>query len=124
MVQAVLLRRILDHIVDPVLRRLTYDGLVLRRFTAEVIRYVLTDHFAAPDRVTSNDDENAQKIFDELSREVAFLSWNADGSLMFRPEIRRQLLPILEQRDPHRTRMIHSRAVIYYQARDDMAYLS
>jgi hypothetical protein len=111
-----LYKRILDHIFDPDVRRLAHGGLVVRRLTADVIRYVL----AGPCMVDVADDARAQELFDAYSQEVWLVSWNTDGSLEHRSDMRRMMLPLLRQDDPDRVMEIHSAAVRYYQRRSDI----
>src|ERR1019366_7593902 len=97
-VQGWLYKRILDRIADPNVRALAHPGLVVRRLTADVIRYVL----AGPCNVDVPDDARAREMFDACSQEVSLLSWNADGSLEHRADIRREMLPLLRRTDPGR----------------------
>ena len=115
-VQGWLYKRILDRISDPDVRGLASPGLVVRRLTADVIRYVL----AGPCDVDVPDDARAWELFDACSREVSLLSWNADGSLEHRADIRREMLPLLVQAEPERVAEIHSAAVSYYERYSDI----
>jgi hypothetical protein len=115
-VQGWLYKRILDRIADPNVRALAHPGLVVRRLTADVIRYVL----AGPCNVDVPDDARAREMFDACSQEVSLLSWNADGSLEHRADIRREMLPLLRRTDPGRVAEIHSAAVTYYERYSDI----
>ena len=115
-VQGWLYKRILDRIADPNVRALARPGLVVRRLTADVIRYVL----AGPCNVDVRDDAHARELFDACSREVSLLSRNADGSLEHRADIRREMLPLLVQAEPERVADIHSAAVSYYERHSDI----
>jgi len=115
-VQGWLYKRILDRIADPDVRALAHPGLVVRRLTPDVIRYVL----AGPCDVEVPDDARALELFDACSREVSLLSLNTDGSLQHRADIRREMLPLLRQADPGRVVDIHSAAVSYYQPHSDI----
>jgi tetratricopeptide (TPR) repeat protein len=115
-VQGWLYKRILDRIADPSVRALAHPGLVVRRLTADVIRYVL----AGPCEVDVPDDARARELFDACSREVSLLSWNTDGSLEHRSDIRREMLPLLRRTDPDRVADIHSAGVSYYQRHGDI----
>jgi hypothetical protein len=142
-----LYERVLRHIPDPEVRWLVRYACVVRRVTAEVIRYVLAGLLGMASRgdtrpeelskeelpacspevwlVPANsggtdvhDDTHAQELFDAFSQEVWLVSRDTDGSLTFRPDIRRVLLPIF--RDQPAVKVIHSAAVAYYQTRTDI----
>ena len=81
-----------------------------------MIRYVL----AGPCKVDVPDHARAQELFDACSREASLLSWNTDGSLFHRADIRREMLPLLRQADPTGVDDIHSSAVRYYEQHDDI----
>jgi cellulose synthase operon protein C len=115
-IQGWLYKRILDRIADPDVRALAHPGLVVRRLTPGVIRYVL----AGPCHVEVPDDARALELFDACAREVSLLSHNADGSLQHRADIRREMLPLLRRADPDRVADIHSAAVEYYQPHSDI----
>ena len=115
-IQGWLYRRILDRIADPAVRALAHPGLVVRRLTPDVIRYVL----AGPCGVDVPDDIRARELFDACAREVSLLSRNPDGSLSHRADIRREMLPLLRQADPSRVDDIHSAAVSYYAQYTDI----
>jgi cellulose synthase operon protein C len=115
-IQGWLYRRILDRIADPDVRALAHPGLVVRRLTPDVIRYVL----AGPCNVEVPDDARARELFDACSREVSLLSWATDGSLEHRADVRREMLPLLRRDDPERVADIHRAAVSYYQRHGDI----
>lgn len=115
--RALVFKRILEHIRDVEVGHLAFPGLVVRRVTPDVIRYVL----AGPSGVDVPDDARAQELFDAWSREVQLLSWAPDGSLVHRPDIRRAALPLLLRDRPHTAMQIHSAAVTYYQTRSDVS---
>jgi Trypsin-like peptidase domain len=109
-------RRILDHMTDPDARRLAYLGPVLRRLTPDLIRYLL----AAPSGVDVADDARAQQLLDVWLDEDQLLSRMGDGSLAYRPDMRRAILPLLQREIPGKVRALHSGAVAYYQVRPDL----
>jgi cellulose synthase operon protein C len=115
-IQGWLYNRILDRITDPAVRALAHPGLVVRRLTPDVIRYVL----AGPCGVDVPDDIRARELFDACAREVSLLSWNPDGSLSHRADIRREMLPLLREDEPGQVDDIHSAAVSYYAQYTDM----
>jgi tetratricopeptide (TPR) repeat protein len=115
-IQGWLYRRILDRIRDDDVRALAHPGLVVRRLTADVVRYVL----AGPCKVNVPDDARARELFDACSREVSLLSWNTDGSLEHRGDIRAEMLPMLRRTAPDTVAAIHSAAISYYQQHGDI----
>jgi hypothetical protein len=109
-------RAILSHIHDADVRKLAFGAVFVRRLTADVIRYVL----AGPCGVNVPDASDAQRLFDSFSYEVWLVSEDADGSLKFRPEMRRHLLPFLVPERPNAAINIHSAAISYYEGYDDV----
>jgi hypothetical protein len=109
-------RRILDHIVDPDVRQLAQLGLVVRRLTPDVILSIL----AGPAGVDVPDHERAQTLFERWSQEDQLLERLWDGSLAHRQDVRYAILPLLQRENPGQVRAVHSRAVAYYKARDDV----
>ncbi|MBO3093998.1 ATP-binding protein [Cellulomonas dongxiuzhuiae] len=114
--QGVLYRRILDHIEDPVVKKLAYPGLEVRRITPGIVRHVL----AGPCGLDVPDDDAARELVAAAAREVTLLDRADDGSLVHRPDVRRQMLATLRQGDPARVRAIDEAAVAYYAQADDL----
>ncbi len=114
-IQRQLFRRILHRIHDPEVRKLAHPGLVLRRVTPELIRDVL----AAPCGVEVPDLARAEALFNELRREIAVVAPDEGRAVRHRPELRRIMLPLLEQDQPDTVREIHQRAIAYYQSGSD-----
>jgi cellulose synthase operon protein C len=114
-VQAQLFARILNHIRDPDVRKLAYPGLVLRRVTPGIIRWVL----AGPCDVDVPDDRTAQRLFGEMSREVGFVTVY-ENALVHRPDVRSVVLRMLREREPAKVRQIEEAAVEYYAARAEL----
>lgn len=112
-VQGRLFRRILGHIHDPSVRRLAHPGMVLRRVTPELIRYVL----AEPCGVAVPDDTRAQQLFDELAKEVSLVTPTADGVLQPRADVRQAMLELIRTSEPEKVVQIHQAAVEFYQDR-------
>ncbi len=112
-----LYRRILDHIHDPEVQQLAHPGMVLRGVTPVIIIEVL----AEPCGIDVPDQAKAERLFDELARESAFVTLDADGSLHYRPEIRQPMLKLLEQSKPAQVRAIHRAAIGHYARSDALA---
>lgn len=112
-VQRQLHKRVLGHIHDVRVRQLAGPGLVLRRITTELIMQVLNE----PCGLKLETLEQANELFAELAREVALVQRATDGSLVHRPELRRQVLGLLRTDEPQRVAQIHQLAVEYYANR-------
>jgi tetratricopeptide (TPR) repeat protein len=109
-IQGQLFERILDHIHTEAVKKIAYPGLVLRRVTRDLIRYVL----AVPCEIEVPDDARAEELFEELSRELALISPIDAGAVEHRSDVRRIMLDPLRQSQKEKVRMIHERAVEYY----------
>ena len=110
-IQGQLYRRILDHIHDPDVRKLAHPGMVLRRVNPDVIRGILAP-FCQITLVTPDD---ADRLFAELKREHTLVQIGDDGALIYRPEVRRAMIRLLEQDKFHEVRELHRAAVQYYE---------
>ena len=116
MIQGQLYRRVLKHIHDPNVRKLAHPGMVLRRVDPQVILHVLAP-LCLPG-VTGLDE--AQRIFNELHRESSLVTVDAsDGALIYRSDIRRSLLRLLEQDRFDEVRRLRRAAISYYSLSDD-----
>ncbi|MFF7440206.1 AAA family ATPase [Streptomyces sp. NPDC008122] len=114
-VQAVLYRRVLDHLDDPDLKRIASPGLTLRRITPDLIRKVL----AVPCELGEVDDARARHLFRLLEEEGTLMDpVPGQEALVHRADVRRTTLPLLHRDSPEGTRDIHRRAVDYYAATD------
>ena len=111
LIQRQLYKRILDHIHNEEVRRLAHPGLLLRRLTPELIIEVL----AEPCGLTISSPAEAQKLFEELRREVSLVTVAPDGALEHRQDLRRLMLELLETDQPEKTAAIHQRAIKYYE---------
>jgi len=110
-VQAQLYGRVLAHIHDPLVRKLAYPGLVVRRITPDVIREVL----AAPCDVKLDTPGAAQELFQALSREVALVEDDGPNAVRHRPDVRRIMLAdLLAKVPPATVKQIDEAAVKYY----------
>jgi hypothetical protein len=115
-VQALLFARILNHIHNPDVRKLAYPGLVLRRITSEIIQTVL----AKPCGVDVPNAAAAQRLFEEMSREVGLVTFDGEA-LVHRPDVRRLVLRMLREREPSKVFQIEDVAVSYYAARNEVS---
>jgi Trypsin-like peptidase domain len=121
LVDGYLYQRILDRVVDPSLRPLARDALVLRRLSAEMLPAVLGD------RVPQGLD--APAVLARLSREMALVEMldplgpaaaatPYTGALRLRREVRTATLRLLELDDAERVREIDRRAAAWYASQD------
>lgn len=113
-IQGQLYRRILMHIKDDEVASLAYPGLVLRRVTPEIIRYVLAD----PCDVRVPDDAAAADLFNRLALEVSLVH-EEDGALVHRRDVRRIMLPLLRDAGAGSVSRIEDAAIAYYEHRAD-----
>jgi hypothetical protein len=110
-VQAQLYGRILAHIHDPLVRKLAYPGLIVRRITPDVIREVL----AGPCGVPLNDAGDAEMLFDALAREVALVEDDGPRAVRHRLDVRRMMLrDLVANVLPATVKQIDESAVLYY----------
>ncbi len=113
-VQGVLYRRILDHLDDPDLRRIANPGLVVRRLTADVIAQVL----AVPCGLGPVGPDRARELLARLRQEASLVEPVDADTLAHRPDVRREMLPLLRRDHPDVVRSIHRRAISYYRDQD------
>ncbi len=114
--QARLFGRILGHLHGPGLNDLTFPGILVRRLTADVIRDVL----AVPCNLNMSDPTTADDLIKRLRKEVSLVTYDAaDGSLRYKPEIRRAMLEAMDEATvPQDTQHdINDRAVLYWSGR-------
>lgn len=115
-IQGQLYRRILDHIHDDNVRKLAHPGMILRRVDPDVIFSVL-----APWCLKGVVDwPEAERLFAELKREHALVVYDPQGALVYRPEIRRAMVRLLEQDRYAEVRELRRRAIDYYALRNDL----
>ncbi|MEZ4638671.1 MAG: hypothetical protein R2856_27540 [Caldilineaceae bacterium] len=112
-IQGQLYRRILEHI-DPAVRPLAHPGLTLRRITPELIQQVL----AAPCGVDVHNEDDAQRLFDLLRREVSLVTPSGPNEVRHRPDVRAVMIMALHNDKPLVVHDIHRAAVAYYAQRD------
>src|SRR5262249_48612898 len=63
------------------------------------------------------DATTAQRLFDEMAREVALVTLDGEA-LIHRPDVRRLVLHLLREREAEKVREIEAAAVSYYAAND------
>jgi hypothetical protein len=117
LVDGYLYQRILDRVIDPELRAVASDALVLRRLTPEVLAEVLYD--SIPQGL------DASEVFARLARETALVfpdpasvESNVHPFLRLRPELRAATLRLLENASAERVTEIDRRAVAWYRNQD------
>ncbi len=108
--------RILGHISDPSVRALAHPGLVLRRITPEVIRYVLAMPCGIP---LGELDE--QDLFNRLAAEPMLVDRPEPGVLEHRQDVRAVMLPQILRDSQVDATGVQFAAVAYYEARSDPA---
>ena len=125
--QGQLYTRLLSHIHDEDVRQLAHPGLVVRRITPDVIRYVL----AAPCGVTIDADAKADELFLKFAREVALVEPDENdekihvaGELRFplrhRPDVRQLMLADMRRSMGERMEAIHAAAAGWYATQDGL----
>jgi hypothetical protein len=121
LVEGFLYQRILDRVIDPRLKPIARDALVLRRLTPEMLSVVLRD--------TIPEGLDAAEVFSLLTREMGLVETEAAGAsavmlggvpgvLSLRPEVRSATLRLLEMKDAGRVREIDRRAADWYAAQN------
>jgi hypothetical protein len=116
-IQAMLYRRILDHIHTEDVQRLANPGLLLRRITPELISEVL----AEPCKIDVSDPTRPRELFEELRREITLVTEAGQDVLVHRRDIRNLMLGLLKDDKAINVRQIHQNAVKYYKKFDDDA---
>jgi AAA ATPase domain len=122
MIDGILVRRIIQHVHSEAVQHLADPGLVVRRITPDVIRFVMA-RSSPPPRVQIEPDsleftpwevsaEEADRIFDEFSRELTLVE--PDGNaLRHRQDVRMEMLPLIRASRPRRFLRIHAVAYEY-----------
>ena len=115
-IQGQLYRRILAHIHDESVARLAHPGMVLRRVTPEVILEVLAPVFLSSVRELPPEQQvpEAKRLFEMLKAENALVTMDLEGALVYRPEIRRSMVRLLEQDRLAEVRTLRRAAIDYY----------
>lgn len=129
LVDGILVRRILGHVTDRRVRALADPGLVVRRITKDVIRDVMTRGTQKPTGTDSGDgsivdadpiepwivdDTEAQDIFDAFRNEVSLVESDGDA-LRHRQDVRQEMLPLIEARQPKGFRRVQELAFHHFR---------
>ncbi|OJV16421.1 MAG: hypothetical protein BGO21_26350 [Dyadobacter sp. 50-39] len=118
MIEGYLYKRILNRIVNPQLKEIAEDVLVLRTLQPTMLHSVLHDRMRS--------DVSEDTLFEQLKREMGLVYAETEGVsaltgerqlLHVRPEVRGTTLFLLEKKDPDRVHVIHQRAIEWYQQR-------
>lgn len=114
---AMLYRILLSRIDDDTLRRLAHPGLIVRRISADLLRDVVAPAVGLP----KLDDGEARLLFDALARQHWLVETDPlDPSFVrHRPDIRRDLLPLLYDTEPTLCARIDRQAARWFAARGD-----
>lgn|GEM_PF-3546171 len=134
LVDGILVRRILGHVLDRRVRALADPGLVVRRITPAVIRQVMTRGTPKPKPDTDDLDpgdadpaepwivsqEEAEDIFAAFRREVSLVEPDGDA-LRHRQDVRQEMLPLIQARRPKRFQALHRLAYDFFRLIDDHA---
>jgi hypothetical protein len=134
LVDGILVRRILGHVLDLRVRALADPGLVVRRITPAVIREVMTLGTPRPkpggDELDPGDadptepwivsQDEADDIFAAFRREVSLVEPDGDA-LRHRQDVRQEMLPLIRARRPKRFQALHRLAFDFFRTLDDPA---
>ncbi len=120
LVEGYLYQRILNRIIDPLLRELAKDVLVVRRVSIPLLEKIFSDKLPK--------DMSVQEVFERLMREMSLVNELDPGgsmiidteshNLTLRPEVRTATLKLLEFDNPDRIKLIHQNTVKWYAASD------
>ncbi|WP_111707723.1 NACHT domain-containing protein [Lutibacter citreus] len=106
-----LVRRILGHIHDDDVRKIAVPGMLVRYLNPEVIIQVL----AEPTKLGFTDRSKAEKIYEELRKEVSLISKSSDGeSFSFRQDLRMTCESMILENYPEESKAIRENAINYY----------
>lgn len=115
-IQAQLYLRILGHIHtdNKDIRKLAHPGLIVRRIDAGVIRKVL----AGPCKLSLGDGLE-DDLLEKLENEIALVFRDPDDqALRHRTDVRRMMLPLIEEEHANVAAQIDANAVAYYETLD------
>ncbi|WP_405533283.1 AAA family ATPase [Streptomyces avidinii] len=113
LIQGTLYERLLGHIRDPEVRSLAQAGLGLRAITPRLIREVL----AAPCGLVVESDEEAERLFELLSR-LDLVESAGPGTVCHRSDLRAIMLRLADRARTDQMRAVGWLAVAYYAAQD------
>lgn len=106
-----LVNRILEHIHDEEVRQIAVPGMLIRSISPEIIKDVLAESCGLD---INNIDPN--RIFKELSKEVALISKNnEDGEIVFRQDLRVACEKMILDKHPESSKRIKTRAMEYFK---------
>ncbi|WP_439402652.1 hypothetical protein ACNJYA_09610 [Bradyrhizobium sp. DASA03068] len=135
LIDGILVRRILEHVMDNRVRALADPGLVVRRITPSVIREVMAKGTPKPGSpkdimegdslkfepwilatqgARGSDQDEADDIFNAFMREVSLVESDEYG-LRHRQDLRQEMLPLIKARRPNRFNLLHSLAYSYFR---------
>ena len=114
---ALVYRRVLLRIRDPILQKLAYPGLVLRYVTVDIIRQVLAPALDLP----VMEDEDARRLLEQLAGCEWLATRGADNRVWHRRDLRRSMLRVMIGSDPERARAVSQAAIGYFEGFDDRA---
>jgi hypothetical protein len=114
--RVVLYERFLEHIEGDQVKQLAHPGLVLRRVTPELVRYVLAPHVGLGDV----DDALAVELTDRLADEVWLVRETPEG-LRHHPDVRRAMLAMMigDEQYAAQIQAIHRAAADWYGSSRD-----
>lgn len=118
MVEGFLYQRICNRVINPKLRNIITDILVLRVISPEIVEEILSDNL--PDKMS------ASQVFESILREMSLVpevefvtdntgTQSAATMVNIRPEVRAASLRLLELQDEKRVRTIDERAIKFYK---------
>lgn len=106
-------RRILDHVRNPIAKRLAWPGLVVRRVTRDIIRDKLAD-------LCHIDRSAVEDVFAALANEVWMVDVLEHGTvLQHRADLRARTLPLMKRRNPSVFAEVNEAAIEYFWERRD-----
>jgi hypothetical protein len=111
-------KRIIDHVRDPLARKLAWPGLVVRRVTEEIARDLLAG-------LCGIVPKDAAKAFTALGQEIWMVTREGDA-LRHRPDLRARTLPLMKRHDKDKFEQVAQAAVAYFgvhrqRSREDYA---
>lgn len=115
MSEGMVYRRIIAHIPDEGLKRLTDPGFVLRELTADIIFEVLNN----PCELRLPTIHDARKLFDRLKQFNQLVTIQSDAVVRYRPDLRERVLHEVMHGNRKLCREIWLQASRYYQSRSE-----
>jgi len=116
LIDGILIGRIIDHARDERVRRLADPGLVVRRITPDMIRFVMAKGTPAPGVTLPKDSleferwdiskEEADDIYDAFGREGTLVE-REGSALRHRQDVRTEMLPLIRANSRKRFDLLH-----------------